>query len=491
MSKEVKTASAEPSIYRRAKTWQMALAAMVNGSNMCFYILMTYVSYIANQGYGIAVALTGIIMTATRIFDGVTDPICALIADRINTKFGRIRILVWLGWLVETAAVSIMFIFGSNGSHGIVFFIIAYMLYIIGYTLYGIGGNTISPVLTTDPKQRPMYGLWSTVYGYFFPTILMMVVQVGILPMYGGEYTLPMLRTVCIFSVCLAAFCNLLVCLGVRHVDKPENFANVGTEKKDEKISVKDMWNLIKENRALQMYAVAAASDKLAMQTGGQAIVNTMLFGICIGNMSISTMLSAVTMLPSILFTFVGARMAGKRGNKETMVLWSWICIIISAVVMVFSFAIDMRTITVSIVPTVIFFGCYLLINASKMCVSTATAAMLPDVVDYEFYRSGNFMPGVVSATYTFIDKLISSFGSTIATACVAVIGYRTVMPQPTDAPTTAIKTLTLILTFGVPILGWLCSVVAMKFYPVNKEKMVAIQQANNEKRAQAAKKED
>ena len=129
--------------YRRAKTWQLASAMMTNGANMTFYTLMTYVSYIANQGYGIAVAVTGIIMTATRLFDGVTDPVLALMADRINTKHGKIRILLWLGFLVEALAVSIMFLFGSNGKHGIVLFVISYMLYIIGYTIFGIAGNTI------------------------------------------------------------------------------------------------------------------------------------------------------------------------------------------------------------------------------------------------------------------------------------------------------------------------------------------------------------
>ena len=179
--------------YRRAKTWQIALFTLVNGANMAFYVLMTYVSYLANAGYGIAVAVTGVIMTATRLFDGVTDPIIALFVDRFNTRFGKIRILMWIGWAIESAACLIMFVFGSNGQHGIVFFVIAYLLYIIGYTVFGVSTNIVGPVMTNDPKQRPMLSRWSTMYSYLFPMIINIVVTMVLLPRYGNEYNVPML----------------------------------------------------------------------------------------------------------------------------------------------------------------------------------------------------------------------------------------------------------------------------------------------------------
>ena len=103
-------------LYRRAKTWQIALFTLQNGANMAFYVLMTYVSYLANAGYGIAVAVTGVIMTVTRLFDGVTDPLIALFVDRFNTKFGKIRILMWIGWAIESVACLAMYNFGSSGN---------------------------------------------------------------------------------------------------------------------------------------------------------------------------------------------------------------------------------------------------------------------------------------------------------------------------------------------------------------------------------------
>ena len=46
-------------VYRRAKTWRVALAGCSSGIGMCFYVLLGLASYVANEGYGIATAVVG------------------------------------------------------------------------------------------------------------------------------------------------------------------------------------------------------------------------------------------------------------------------------------------------------------------------------------------------------------------------------------------------------------------------------------------------
>jgi Na+/melibiose symporter-like transporter len=121
------------------------------------------------------------------------------------------------------------------------------------------------------------------------------------------------------------------------------------------------------------------------------------------------------------------------------------------------------------------------------MSVTTATSSMCADVIDYEMARSGKFMPATVTATYSFLDKLISSLGAMIATACVAMIGYTNTMPQPTDPSTAAIKGMTLALFYGLPIIGWICTLIAMKFSPLSKEKMIEVQEKIASEKTDAA----
>lgn len=57
---------------------------------------------------------------------------------------------------------------------------------------------------------------------------------------------------------------------------------------------------MLKHNKPLQCYIASNASDKLAQQVGSQAIINTMLNGILIGNMGLATTLGVISMVPSI-----------------------------------------------------------------------------------------------------------------------------------------------------------------------------------------------
>lgn len=484
MSKKEKltTSQADGVQYKRAKMWQIALSQLTGAGQMCFYMLMTYATYIGNVNYGILVAVTGVIITASRIFDGITDPICAYIIERFNSKHGKIRIFMLLGWLIMALATTAMCNWGAghlSGAGGLIFFIVCYMVYIIGYTLVGVSTSITGNVMTNDPKQRPTISVFSTIYSYLSPMLLMGIGTGLLLPMFGNQVSGPYLATFNYVAVGASLFFYLLSCIGIAPYDKPENFEGVSlTKSEEEKPGIKDMWALIKDNKELQRYMVAAVSDKLAQTIGSVSVVTVMLYGIMIQNYGISTIITIVAMLPGIVFAIIGARIAGKHGNKKAMVDWTWVSIVINVIYAAFLLFTDTTQITRAIVPSVIFFLLLFGGNAAKMVVSTATNALRMDIVDYELYRTGRFMPASVSATYSFVDKLVSSLGSTIATGMVALIGYNEVAPQAGDPLTAAVKWMTVILLIGFPILGWICTILAMKKSELSKEKMIEVQKA-------------
>ena len=461
--------------YRRAKGWRIAFSASSSGlMGMTFYILMGYASYVANVGYGIATAIVGVILTATRILDGVTDPLVAFLIDKTKTKFGKIRIWVTIGWLVETLAVFMMYVWASGKGHGVIFFIATYCVYIIGYTMVNITNQTIPHALTNDPKQRPMVGIWSTVFNYFVPMLLSMAIMMFILPKYG-EFNVPMLADTCKLCVAVSFVGLIITCIGITPYDKMDY---MGAPVKKESIKVRDMISLFKSNKALQTFIIAGASDKIAQQTISQSIITTLLYGIILGNMQISTILSVISMLPSIVFAIIGGKHAGKHGNKESTITWTRACMLVALLSVVFFiiFSGNPHVILQKMPLMIIFVVLNFALNGCKMCVTTANNAMMADVIDYEFDRSGNLLPATVTGTYAFIDKLISSFGALIATSSVAILGYTTTMPQPGDAYTKGIFWFTMAIYYGLPLLGWACTLVAMKYSPLSKEGMVEVQ---------------
>lgn len=476
MAKEKKLTSSEVDgvQYRRAKLWQIILVACNALNGMAIYSLIGYASYAASIGFGIATVAVGGILTFTRIFDAITDPLLAFIYDRVNTKWGKIRPLMLLGWAIQSIGLLSMFSWFSSKGFGVVMFIVLYMVYVIGYTIVNMTAQTIGPLLTNDPKQRPTVGVWNTIFNYVVPMVLSIVLSAVLLPMYGGNYTQSFLTVAAYFCVALSLVGVILVCIGVSAYDKPENFK--GISKTEERLKLKDMLGVLKGNKPLQSYIISAASDKIAQQTASAAIVSTMLSGILIGNMGLATILSVIGMLPSIVFAVFGARYAGKHGNKESIVTWSRNCIIATLVMVAFFIIIDPSSIASFGVTMILYVLLTLVCNGFMMCVTTANTAFMADIVDYELDRSGKFVPAVVTGTYSLIDKIVSSVSAAIATGCVALIGYTATMPQPGDAATPGVFWMTMFLKYGLAILGWICTLFAMRKCKLGKAEMVEVQ---------------
>lgn len=470
--------------YRKAKLWQIILYACNGLVGMSIYSLIGMASYSAGIGYGISTIVVGYILTATRILDGITDPMLAFLYDKVNTRFGKLRVLMISGFAIEALALLCMFSFCSSKGFGWVMFTFLYIVYVIGYTITNMTAQTIPAIMTNDPKQRPAIGVWTTVFNYLVPMIMMMVLNMVLLPMLGGDYNQPFLSAAVFVTVAIGAVGTALVCIGVSEFDKPENF--IGTGKKREPLKIRDMWNVLRYNRPLQCYIISGTSDKIASQTASQAIINTMLFGILIGDMGISTILMVIGMIPSILFAMVGAKYAGKHGSKNTIVTWTFVSMIISIVTVVFFVLIEPRNIA-HMGPEMIGYVLLTLAqNGSNMCITTANTAFVADIIDYELDRSGKYIPAVVTGTHSLIDKIVSSFGALIATGAVALIGYTSTLPQPTDASTPAIFWMTMAIKYGLPVLGWACTLAAMRFCRLDKAEMVAVQKRIADKKAAA-----
>ena len=485
MFKKKPTASEVDGVqYRRAKTWQIICYACNALVGMSVYSLIGMASYSASIGYGITTAAVGIILTCTRILDGITDPLLAFVYDRVNTKFGKLRVLLVAGYLIEAVALYAMFTGFSSKGLGLVAFTLLYVVYVIGYTISNMTAQTIPAIMTNDPRQRPTIGVWTTAFNYLVPMVMSMVLNVVLLPKCGGTYNQAFLTSACNITLIVAAIGTLLVCLGVSAFDKPENF--VGT-KKAEPLKMADIVEVLKHNKPLQCYIASNASDKLAQQVGSQAIINTILGGIIIGNIALGTILTVISMVPSIFFAAFGAKYVGKHGSKKGIVNFTCISMVITAVMIVFFLVIDPKQIGVMGSPAMIIYVILsLLQNGSNMCITTSNTSYMADAIDFELDRSGRYIPAVVSGTYSLVDKLITSFAAVIATGAVALLGYTATMPQPTDTCTPAIFWMGMALKFGLPIIGWIITLIAMRSCPLTKEEMVNVQKRIAEKKAAA-----
>lgn len=482
--------------YRTAPPLAMILGCATSGGKMVFYVMMMMTGYVANSGFGVAVALTGVLATVKAWFDGGIDPILAAIFDKLKVgKFGKIRVFLAAGYIIQAICAILMFnvLAGKfTGVAGIVVYILLYFLFALGYSVMSIGGTSIPTILTNDPKQRPFMNFVQMVYRYVGPILISNILNLVVLPRYGNQICAEMLQEACFWYCGFALIFVVMSFIGVKDVDTPEVLGVLLSDDNgnQKSVKVKDMLRMVKENRPLQCYLVTGITDKIASNTSSQTVISTLLNGILIASYQTANTINNASTVIGFVFAFLGGIYIGKWGVKKSTSVMSWISIGFNAVLAVVCFVLGpsgMSKIGEGGIVMFLYMALCMGRSASTMILSTAEGMMRSDVTDYELERTGNYMPGTVGAIYTFSEQIIASFGSTIATFAVALIGYTTTMPQLGDNATWSVLWVVEIIVFGMPILGWLANVIAMHYYELDKERMVEVQ-TNIAERKKAAR---
>ena len=76
--------------------------------------------------------------------------------------------------------------------------------------------------------------------------------------------------------------------------------------------------------------------------------------------------------------------------------------------------------------------------------------------------HTGQYVPGIMGTLFSLVDKLVSSLGSTIVGAAVAMIGIQT-LPDSKTPYSSGMHGVVLILFCIVPMIAWLATLWAMK----------------------------
>ncbi len=482
--------TAKPEAIHRAKTWEIAFFALNNTATNTYAFIFMYVTYFLTGIVGVGVVLAGTITTVMRMWDGVTDPFIGYIVDKTNTKFGKNRPFMVIGNAI-LAVTSFIIYFATPHIPQFArfpFYIVMYMLYIIGYTFQCVVTKSAQSCLTNDPSQRPVFTMFDATYNTILFAIFPILLTSVLVPMYGGDaaFSNPdfFLGIWKVFAPISALF-TILAVIGIRRKDRLEYYGTGVVQR----ITFKDYWEVLRKNRAIQMLVVAASSDKLANSMRSNSIIYIMLFGIICGDYALYGSFSAITSIPTIVVTLILTQLiARKRGQKEAMVICTWGSIISGILLFLVIFFGDPTTLSFTSIGsfTILFMGLYILMVGFSGVAGNIVIPMTADCADYEVYRTGKYVPGLMGTLFSFVDKMISSLAGTFVSLMIAAIGFTTTQPTPDTPYSTAIFWVTMACFIGAPMIGWICNIVAMKFYPLSKEKMAEIQDRIAEIKAQA-----
>ena len=131
---------------------------------------------------------------------------------------------------------------------------------------------------------------------------------------------------------------------------------------------------------------------------------------------------------------------------------------------------------------TVFFVICFGLGYGAYYATADMPIPMVADCSDYETFRSGRYIPGIMGTLFSLVDKLVSSLGSTIVGLAVTAIGLSQ-LPDGTTPYADGMHGMVILLFCIVPMIAWIATLIAMKGYTLTGQRMKEIQEINAKRR--------
>jgi len=477
----------------RAKLYQLVLFPMNNGATNVYYILtLNFIAYYASGVLGLLVAFATTMVTVMRLFDAVTDPIIGTMIDKTATRFGKFRPFMVLGNVIMILS-SVLLYFGTRiipenmEMVKYVCFVLFYALYVIGYTFQTACTRSGQTCLTNDPNQRPLFTIFNTVaslIGMGLVQFLAPILQKKL----GGynstgfyDFMIPLCIVVSIIMTALAV-------IGIAEKDRPEYW---GVGGKQEKVKISEYITILKENSELVRLMVAGAGCKLAFSIATSMAVLCMLYGAMMGDYDglylPMMILGYVFSAPFFLLT---VRTSQKHGQKASLMRYVAVALVMYVGVLVLLmmwnqnnpalnlslFSNGKLSINLYTILYILFFG---IGYGAYYATADMPIPMVADCSDYETFRSGKYVPGIMGTLFSLVDKLVSSLGSTIVGIAVGFIGFTQALPDASAVYVPGMKTVVIVLFCIVPMLAWIATLAAMKGYTLTGPRMKEIQAIN------------
>lgn len=570
----------------RAKQWQIALFPFNNAATNVYFAFYNYfvywaVLYLTNS---VGAAIGGVVVSATlaigvstfasifapvmRIFDGVTDPILGGMMDKTKTKFGKFRPFMVIGNVMLAFSVLLMMIIARFVPDNLValkwiFYIVSYIIYVLGYTCQCAVTKAGQTCLTNDPKQRSQFVIWNMI-GMIGSIVLVNIMTGGILTneaicakgliiyesnadgsltvtqlitelankvlsadgsmtleqmvaglaekgidinalglvegktytyLRGAAYGSQFYDIMVPFVIIVSAIYTIMAVVAISEKDRPEFW---GVSEKPAKF--KDYIGIIKNNKEIRWLVLSSGLNKLASTVATSGTVAFLLYGCLMGDYNgLFIPLYALCFIFMGIFFLWGAKVAGSKGQKRGVSQFTVFAFLFYIGVLVLLCVYDPAnaathlslfsmdggfhlTINAYTILFIIFYGCG---YGSFNCCDNLTIPMIADCTDYETYRSGNYVPGIMGTVFSLVDKLISSLQTLLLQLFIVfLVPGLNAFPGETTPYMEGMQLSTIICFCILPMLSWLITIFCMTRYSLSGKKLQEIQAVNAVRKA-------
>lgn len=486
----------------RAKLYQLALFPLNNGATNVYYVLiLTYIATFGNKVLGLAMVFASFMVTGMRVFDAITDPIIGALMDKTNGRFGKFRPFMVIGNVVMAISVIVLYCVTPLIPANMMWlrytaFIVLYAVWVIGYTFQTSVTRAGQAVLTNDPKQRPLFTIFNTIGSLAGMGVMQFIGPIVAGDRFAGDYNASWFAIMTPIGIIVSVVLTVLAIIGIWEKDNSRYFGIGGD--KQQKVRVSEYVQIVKANKPLQRLMVAGGGCKLALSIATNVTVLIMLYSCMMGNYdSLYLPMMVLGYVFSVPFFVLTVRTSQKHGQKRSLMTYvgvAFLCYIgVLALLLLWKQGNPARNLSIvgenglSInlytILFVLFFGVG---YGAYYATADMPIPMVADCADYETYRSGKFIPGIMGTLFSLVDKLVSSLSATVVSIALLFINVHN-LPTKTTAYVSGMNWVVIALFCLIPMLAWALTLWAMKGYELDGARIKTIQAVNAARKAAIA----
>jgi Na+/melibiose symporter-like transporter len=298
-------------------------------------------------------------------------------------------------------------------------------------------------------------------------------------------------------GIVISALLTVLAIIGIWEKDNAKHFGLGGGEAQRLKLS--EYVAIVRGNKPLQRLMIAGGGCKLAQSIANNMTVLIMLYACMMGNydgLYLPLMVAGFGF--SAPFFLLTVKTAQRKGQKASLMRYVAVALgayaVVLALLLLWKQGDPARTLRLyEIVDgkfristnlyTILFTAAYGIGYGAYFSTADMPIPMVADCADYETYKSGKFIPGIMGTMFSLVDKLVSSLSGTIVGLAVGFIGFSN-LPTKATAYAEGMHWVVIVLFCLIPMASWIATLVAMKGYSLTGEKMKTINKVNAARRA-------
>ncbi|MCR5005975.1 MAG: MFS transporter [Clostridiales bacterium] len=428
------------------------------GSTGVALMVMGYLTIFCTNTLGIPPLMVGTLMLASKLLDGVTDIFAGFIVDKTNTRIGRGRPyeLCVIGLWAATLA---LFLCPASWST-VLKCVWIFIMYAFANSIFMTFLNANQTVYMVRSFSDPKHYVSLSTYGGIIPMVVVVIFNI-VFPMLMGAIATSQGGWIML----IAAFAVPMTVIGLlRFIFVKET--NQVDSQSAEKLSLKDVFTVLKNNPFIYIIALATLMMNLVTNMG----VNVYYFTDIVGNVGLMGALSAVQVIAIPLMAIMPQFL--KRTTTARIIRIGLLVMIAGYVLNYFA---GSNFILLAIAAV--------LFGAGSMPISMLSGLMIIDCADYNESKGMFRLEGSLSAINGFATKLGAGLGAGLLGILLGLAGYDGTAAVQTASAINMVRMLYSLIPAALYILVYL----AFHLYKLDKL-MPEIRRTNEENRAKNRK---